>query len=65
MGETAQYDKNANGLKYTESLQLNDGDFCASAPTLRAENVCEETMVTEVSNIAELRAGTEATEYIF
>lgn len=63
LGETVQYDENANGLKDTESLQLNDGVFCASAPTLRAENVCEEAMVTEVSNIAELRAGTEGTIY--
>ncbi|WP_339702710.1 T9SS type A sorting domain-containing protein [uncultured Marixanthomonas sp.] len=42
LGETVQYDENANGNKDTESLQLNtDGTYCVAEPTLRAENDCE------------------------
>ncbi|MEZ4858441.1 MAG: T9SS type A sorting domain-containing protein [Flavobacteriaceae bacterium] len=41
LGETVQYDENLNGLKDTESLQLNtDGSFCTTLPTLRADNSC-------------------------
>ena len=42
LGETVQYDEDANGNKDIESLQLNsNGSFCASEPTLRAENNCD------------------------
>ncbi len=41
LGETIQYDEDANGNKDTESLQ-NDGQngYCANLPTLRLTNSC-------------------------
>ncbi|MDT0556382.1 T9SS type A sorting domain-containing protein [Patiriisocius hiemis] len=41
LGETVQYDENANGMKDTESIQRNpaDGTYCVGLPTLRATNI--------------------------
>ncbi len=41
LGETVQYDENANGMKDTESIQRNsaDGTYCVGLPTLNATNI--------------------------
>ncbi|RMB58523.1 T9SS C-terminal target domain-containing protein [Dokdonia sinensis] len=65
LGESIQYDEDANNAKDTESLQRrDDGTFCAALPTLRAENACSACTLTFAFESAVCDAETTGTDTV-